>query len=207
MFDRHLIPLVRRPLAALAAPLARRHLSPNQLTLAGFAIGLLVVPLLAFGCYGAALLLIALNRLCDGLDGALARLSGGSDSGGFLDIVCDFIFYAAVVLGFALADPANNALPAAFLLFCFMGTGASFLAFAVMAARYGLQSPVYRNKSLYYLGGLTEGSETMALFAAMCLWPAGFAPLAWGFGALCLLTTAGRVYYGFHTIHRAEETR
>ena len=199
MFDRHLIPLIRRPLAALATPLCRAGVSANQISLTGFAIGMLALPLLAFGLYQLALVAILLNRLLDGLDGAVARQTAITDCGGFLDITLDFIFYAAVVLGFALSAPAN-ALPAATLLFAFMGTGSSFLAFAIMAGKRGIESPVYRHKSLYYLGGLTEGSETIALFVLMCLWPAAFAPLAYGFALLCLITTLTRLWSGYHSL-------
>lgn len=136
MFDRHLIPVIRSPLSQLAKPLCRAGISANQVSLTGFAIGMLALPLLAFGCYQWALAAILLNRLLDGLDGAVARETGITDCGGFLDITLDFIFYAAVVLGFALAAPAN-ALPAATLLFAFMGTGSSFLAFAIMAGKRG----------------------------------------------------------------------
>lgn len=199
MFDRHLIPLIRRPLAALAAPLCRAGVSANQISLTGFAIGMLALPLLAFGLYPLALVAILLNRLLDGLDGAVARQTAITDCGGFLDITLDFIFYAAVVLGFALSAPAN-ALPAATLLFAFMGTGSSFLAFAIMAGKRGIESPVYRHKSLYYLGGLTEGSETITLFVLMCLWPTAFAPLAYGFALLCLITTLTRLWSGYHSL-------
>lgn len=199
MFDRHLIPLIRRPLAALAAPLCRAGVSANQISLTGFAIGMLALPLLAFGLYQLALVAILLNRLLDGLDGAVARQTAITDCGGFLDITLDFIFYAAVVLGFALSAPAN-ALPAATLLFAFMGTGSSFLAFAIMAGKRGIESPVYRHKSLYYLGGLTEGSETITLFVLMCLWPAAFAPLAYGFALLCFITTLTRLWSGYHSL-------
>ncbi len=136
MFDRHLIPVIRSPLTQLAKPLCRAGISANQVSLTGFAIGMLALPLLAFGGYQWALAAILLNRLLDGLDGAVARETGITDCGGFLDITLDFIFYAAVVLGFALAAPAN-ALPAATLLFAFMGTGSSFLAFAIMAGKRG----------------------------------------------------------------------
>ena len=199
MFDRHLIPLIRRPLQLLAVPLCRAGISANQISLTGFAIGMLALPLLALGWHGWALLAILINRLLDGLDGAVARQTGITDCGGFLDISLDFIFYAAVVLGFALADPAN-ALPAATLLFAFMGTGSSFLAFAIMAGKRGIENPVYHHKSLYYLGGLTEGSETIALFVLMCLWPAAFAPLAYGFALLCAITTLTRLWSGYHTL-------
>ncbi|MGL5039415.1 MAG: CDP-alcohol phosphatidyltransferase family protein [Aeromonas sp.] len=199
MFDRHLIPLIRRPLTALAHPLGHAGVSANQVSLCGFAIGMLALPLLALGYYPWALAAIVLNRIGDGLDGALARQTGISDCGGFLDITLDFIFYAAVVLGFALADPLN-ALPAATLLFAFMGTGSSFLAFAIMAGKRGIDNPIYQHKSLYYLGGLTEGSETIGLFVLMCLWPTHFAELAYGFALLCLITTLTRLWSGYHTL-------
>ena len=140
MFDRYLIPFIRSPLTRLARPLRRMGISANQVSLTGFAIGMLALPLLAFNLYLWALLAILLNRMLDGLDGAVARETGITDCGGFLDITLDFIFYAAVVLGFALADPAN-ALPAATLLFAFMGTGSSFLAFAIMAGKRGSITP------------------------------------------------------------------
>ena len=199
MFDRHAIVLIRRPLALIAHPLARWGISANQISITGFFIGMLSLPLLAFGQFEEALICILLNRIMDGLDGAIARIHGITDCGGFLDITLDFIFYAAVVWGFALASPAN-ALPAATLLFAFMGTGSSFLAFAIMAGKRGIENPVYHHKSLYYLGGLTEGSETIALFVLMCLLPHWFAPLAYGFATLCLITVATRLWSGYHSL-------
>ncbi|MFM4963083.1 CDP-alcohol phosphatidyltransferase family protein [Aeromonas bivalvium] len=200
MLDRYAIVLIRRPLNALASPMARLGVSANQISITGFVIGMLSLPLLALGQFEAALVCILLNRIMDGLDGAIARLKGITDCGGFLDITLDFIFYAAVVLGFALADPANHALAAATLLFAFMGTGSSFLAFAIMAGKRGIENPVYHHKSLYYLGGLTEGSETIGVFVLMCLWPHWFAPLAYGFAALCLITVLTRLWSGYHTL-------
>ena len=193
MIDAALRRLIDRPLDRAGGFLSRRGVSANAMTIAGFAIGMLAVPALALQAYGAALAFILLNRLSDGLDGAIARRRGATDFGGYLDIVLDFIFYAAVALGFALADPAANALAACFLIFSFMGTGSSFLAYAVMAAKRGHTSAARGPKSLYYLGGLTEGAETIALFVAICLWPGWFPALAWGFGALCWITTAGRI--------------
>ena len=113
----------------------------------------------------------------------MARLTRPTDRGGFLDITLDFILYSGFVFAFAVLDPARNALPAAFLIFSFVGTGASFLAFAVMAAKRGLESSARGAKSLYYLGGLTEGTETILLLALICLWPAAFPILAWVFGS------------------------
>jgi|SRR5215475_12270936 len=192
MLDAAMRRIIDPPLDRIGHRLAAAGFSANSLTLAGFAVGLLAVPCLALGWYGAALAVILLNRLADGLDGAVARRTRLTDLGGYLDIVCDFVFYAAVPFGFALARP-ENAVPAAFLIFSFAGTGSSFLAFAILAAKRNLTTAAQGRKSLYYLGGLTEGTETIALFIAICLFPAWFPALAYLFGALCWLTTITRV--------------
>jgi phosphatidylglycerophosphate synthase len=200
VLDARLRRLIDPPLDRLSAPLAARGLSANAITVVGFAFGLGAAAAIASGAYLPGLALLLLNRLCDGLDGAVARRQGLSDLGGFLDIVLDFLIYAAVPFAVALADPERNAVPAAFLVFSFMGTGSSFLAFAVMAAKRGLSTELRGRKSLYYLGGLTEGAETIAAFALACLWPAWFPLIAWGFGALCWLTTATRIAVAVQTL-------
>ncbi len=198
MLDARIRPYIDRPLALAAERLVARKVSANTVTLAGFCVGLAAVPAIAAGAYPLALTLILINRLSDGLDGAVARLTGKTDLGGYLDIVCDFIFYSAIIFGFALASPGNS-LPAAFLIFSFMGTGASFLTFAIMAEKRGITTDIRGSKSLYYLGGLTEGTETIALFVAICLWPEYFPVLAWAFGALCWVTTISRITAAWQT--------
>ena len=197
MFDRYVLPVQDRLLAAPARWLAARGVSADALTLCGFAIGMAAAALASQRLYLPALLCIGLNRLLDGLDGALARLSGATDRGAFLDIALDFFFYAAVPFGFALADPAANALAAAALLLSFIGTSSSFLAFSALAAKRGLAAPTFPNKGIYYLGGLTEASETIAAFAAMCIWPGHFAVIAWVFAALAFVTTLLRWRQGW----------
>ena len=192
MFDATMRRIVDPPLDRIGRRLAAAGLSANAVTLAGFAVGLLAIPLLAAEWYGLALAAILINRLADGLDGAVARHTTLTDFGGYLDIVCDFIVYAGVAFGFALARP-EDAVPAAFLILSFVGTGTTFLAFAIMAAKRGLSSEARGRKSLFYLGGLTEGTETIVVFAAFCLFPSAFVPLAYVFGALCWLTTAARI--------------
>ena len=194
MLDRRVLSLAAPWLERLAAALARRRVAADALTLFGFALGLGAAAAIALGRPLLGLALIGLNRLADGLDGALARHSRSTDRGAFLDITLDFMFYASVPLAFALADPASNALPAAVLLFSFIGTSSSFLAFAVLAERRGLHNQAYPTKGMYYLGGLTEATETIICFAAMCLWPAWFAALAYGFAVLCGLTWLTRLH-------------
>jgi phosphatidylglycerophosphate synthase len=165
--------------------------------LTGFSIGIFAAVLIANGAYLAGALAILASRLCDGLDGAVARQTAATDAGGFLDITLDFVFYASIPLAFAVANPATNALPAAMLLAAFIGTGTSFLAFAVIAAKRGLPSLDYPDKSFYFLGGLTEATETLAFFIAMCIWPQHFALLAYAFAALCVITIVTRIVWGW----------
>jgi phosphatidylglycerophosphate synthase len=194
-------PLLRRlidpPLERAGAWLAGRGLTANQATLAGLAIGLTTVPLLAGGLYTAALLVVLLNRLLDGLDGAIARQGELTPFGGYLDIVCDIAFYAAVPLGFALAAP-GNAVWAAVLLASFMCTGASFLGRAIMAAQQQEDDGGARGrKSFFHSAGLIEGSETVLAFVLFCLFPASFPWLAAMFALLCFWTAAHRVLETF----------
>jgi phosphatidylglycerophosphate synthase len=172
----------------------------DAVTVAGFAIGIAAAVAIALGAPLIGLALLLASRLCDGLDGALARLTQPTDRGAFLDITLDFLFYASIPLAFAIADPASNALAAAVLLAAFIGTGSSFLAFASLAGARGLKSLAHPNKGLYYLGGLTEATETLLCFALMCLWPPWFAPLAYGFAALCAVTIATRLVAAWRTL-------
>jgi phosphatidylglycerophosphate synthase len=200
VLDARLRRLIDPPLDRLSTPLVARGISANAVTVAGFVIGLCAAAAIAGRAYLLGLALLLLNRLCDGLDGAVARRRGLTDLGGFLDIVLDFLIYAAVPFAFALADPAANAPAAAFLIFSFIGTGSSFLAYAIMAAKRGVSSDLRGRKSLYYLGGLTEGTETILAFVLACLWPALFPWIALIFGLLCWLTTATRIAVAVQTL-------
>jgi phosphatidylglycerophosphate synthase len=205
MIDRHMLPLLGRVYAAPARRLAAAGVSADAVTFSGFARGLLAALLIALEQPLAGLAALLANRVLDGLDGAVARLAGPTERGAFLDIALDFFVYAAIPFGFALADPGRNALAAAALLCAFMGTASSFLAFAVIAARRGLLSSAHPQKGIYYLGGLTEGAETITCLAVMCLAPAWFPALAWGFAALCLVTTVTRWWWGIRQFRGSED--
>ncbi|MEZ7276514.1 CDP-alcohol phosphatidyltransferase family protein [Pseudoalteromonas sp. 68 DY56-GL68] len=205
MLDRYITPVIKPLLLPIVTQLDKRGVTADQLTLTGFILGLLAVPFIAFKLWNLALAAIILNRIFDGLDGALARYSNtSSSSGGFLDITLDFLFYAAIPFGFILADPQQNAIAGAILLVSFIGTGSSFLAFAVAAEKFHLEKPQFKNKSFYYLNGLTEGSETIALFIALCLWPSYFPVLASLFAVACTITIITRIYGGYSTLKHQE---
>jgi len=198
VFDARLRPLVDRILDPVGAFVARRGVTANQVSFAGFGLGIAAAVAVALGFEIAAVVLIIANRVCDGLDGAVARSAGGTDLGAYLDITLDFLFYSAVPFAFAVADPAN-AMAAAFLIFSFVGTGSSFLAFAIIAQKRGISTEIRGKKGFFYLGGLTEGSETIIFLLVVAFRPDLFVPLAWAFGCLCWITTITRVWYAIES--------
>lgn len=191
MLDAKLRPLIDPPLNRAGQVLAGLGVTANGLTLTGLALGLGGAVAIAFGHIGWGLALIIANRLADGLDGAVARVRGPSDLGGYFDIVADFAFYVSIPLGFGILSPANT-LPAAVLVASFVLTGVSFLAFAVIAAKRGEATEAHGRKSFFYSTGLAEGAETIAVFIAMCLFPAWFGAIAYGYAGLCVLTVVQR---------------
>ena len=192
MFDPLMVRLIGPPINWAGRNLAQRGISANSVTVGGFLIGLGALPALAFNAPTLALVLVLLNRVADGLDGAIARATEKTDFGAYLDIVLDFIFYAAIALGFAFLDH-DNAIVVAVLVTSFIGTGASFLAFAVIAAKRGLDTQARGNKSFFYSGGLAEGTETIVFCVLVCAQPDWFIPAATIFIAMCWITVAMRI--------------
>lgn len=186
-------------LNGVGSRLAAAGVTANGMTLAAFAVGICAAIAISLGWFLIGMALILLSRLGDGLDGAIARVRGGTDLGGYLDIVLDFAFYGAVPIGFVLADPAANAVAGAVLLLSFYVNGASFLAYAIMAEKRGLKTDLRGHKSLFFTTGLAEATETLAIFVAFCLLPHWFAPLAYGFAALTFYTALSRIVLAART--------
>ncbi|KAJ55279.1 membrane protein [Actibacterium mucosum KCTC 23349] len=193
MLDAGMRKLIDPPLNALGRGIAQSGVTANQVTLAGLVLGLISAGMIAWGHFAWALIPLLASRLLDGLDGAVARATQKTDFGGFLDIVCDFIFYGAVPMAFVWADPGANGAAGAFLLASFYANGASFLGFAILAEKRQMDTRARGVKSLYFTGGILEGTETIAFFVALCLWPGWFAAMAWVFGALCFVTAVSRM--------------
>jgi len=193
MLDAKLRPLIDPPLNRAGAFLAAAGVSANMLTFAGLAIGLGGAVAIALEQVWLGLALIIVNRLADGLDGAVARASAPTPLGGYFDIVADFAFYVSVPLGFGIMA-ADNTLPALVLVASFVLTGISFLAFAVIAAQRGDDTQAHGTKSFFYSTGLAEGAETIVVFIAMCLFPAWFGVIAYAYAGLCVLTVFQRSF-------------
>ena len=179
-------------LDAVAAPIVAMRIPANAISVVGFLFGAAACVAIAIRYYPVGMALILLNRLADGLDGCVARRTAATDLGGFLDIVFDMIFYSGVPFAFAVADPSRW-LPAAFLIYSFVGTGSSFLAWAAISEKRRIASGNESRKSFVYSAGLMEGTETVLFFFLICLLPQHFVLLAWTFGILCWVTTALRI--------------
>ncbi len=196
MFDPLFVKAIKTPLDRAGEMLATRGVSADVITWAGFAVGALGAIAIAFELYMLGLCLILFNRIADGLDGAVARATRQTDFGGYLDIVLDFIAYTAVAGGFALSNPAHTT-AGVVLMISFMGTASAFLAFAVIAAKRGLSTETRGRKSFFYVGGIAEGSETIAFFVIVCIWPEIFVMVTWVFAVMCWLTVAQRILQAY----------
>lgn len=201
MFDAKLRPLIDPPLNAVGRQLARAGISANMLTSAGIVLAVAAGIAIGLECFAVGLTLILANRLLDGLDGAVARATRLTDFGGYYDIVGDFVFYVSVPVGFAIVAPANQ-LAAACLLASFALTGTSFLAYAVLAAKRGIETRAHGRKSFFYNTGLAEGTETILAFLLMAALPERFPVIAWIYSGLCVFTVLQRTA-GVWTTFRA----
>lgn len=200
MFDKTIISSSKKMLTSTAQRLIKRNISANTISWCGFAIGISAMPLIIYGFYHWAIIAILMNRLADGIDGTVARLTQPTDRGAFLDISLDFLFYSSIPLAFAINDPASNALAAAILLYSFVGTGSTFLAYAILAEKRSLKSISYPHKGFYYLGGLTEATETITVFILMCLFPTTFSLFAYLFSIACSITIITRLVAGYYNL-------
>ena len=194
MFDVRIRKIIDPSLKFFAVRTGLTKIQADRITVFGFAVGVLACVMLAFRLDMAALTLLLLNRLCDGLDGIVARENGTTDKGGYLDIVLDFIFYSGYVFAFALRSP-ETAILAAYLIFSFVGTGTSFLAYAIFEHKSGVP-PITGGKAFRYIGGITEGAETIAVFILFTLYPSYFPIIALIYGTLCWITATMRILAG-----------
>lgn len=185
---------------SIAKKLIKIGVSANFITILGFMIGIFAINFLSLERYGYALLCILINRVFDALDGAIARNTKVTDFGVFLDATLDYVFYAGVIFGFALANPFQNAVAAAFLLFAFASAACAMLAYAVIAYKNNSTQKLELEQSPFYLGGLAQGFETLIALVVLCIIPSWFLQIAIVLGILCLVKAFSimvTAYYNF----------
>lgn len=191
MFDVALRRFVDPALIRMAGWIADTRISANMMTISGAGLALGAAFFVTQSNFAAALGFILLNRIFDGLDGAIARINGPTEFGGYLDTICDYVFYLSIPIAFGLMNSVNQ-MPALLLIASFTLTAVSFLAFAAIIARQTSDDGAHGPKAFIYSTGLMEGGETIAFFVLFCLFPGFFPTLAIVFAVLCLLTVAQR---------------
>lgn len=198
MLDSALRARYARPMDATASRLAGAGVTPGALTALGLVVGIGACVAAALSQWPLALVLFLINRGLDGLDGAVARAGGGgSDLGGLLDFMADFVVYGGFVVGVAVAEPDARVACAA-LLATYLLNNVALLSFAALVEKRRLTFGDER--SLRFTAGLTEGTETILAYCAFCLLPAHAATIAWVFAAMVMITVLQRVELARRTL-------
>jgi phosphatidylglycerophosphate synthase len=204
MFDRRLRAAVDRPFAAVAGRAAAHGVRAEWVTLAGFLVGVGACVAIAVDQRIVALVLWLANRVADGLDGAIARSIGVADRGAFVDIVADFAIYGGFVVGVAYAQPESR-VATVVLLFAYYMSGTAFLAWSSLAERRARIAD--DNRSLHFVGGLAEGTETILVYALLCIWPSATEAIVWIFAAAVGVTAVQRIAFAWRSLRVHEPSR
>ena len=207
MFDVLLRALKDRLLEPLARLLGPR-VAPDGVTLLACLVGLAAAAAAWRQAYGAALALWAANRLLDGLDGTLARVHGRqTDFGGYLDILLDFVVYAAVPTGLALGRLTYPALAAGLaLLGAFFVNAASWMYLSAVLERRALGAATRGERTTVTMPpGLIAGTETVIFYALFLAFPAHAPELFGLMAALVYVTVGQRVWWARQNLSPAPE--
>ncbi len=194
--------ILRKPKKVLLAPAAKslQGLSPNLVSFASFAIGVLAVFSLLKGFCYLGLLLWLLNRVLDGLDGELARAhSKQTDWGGYLDILFDFIIYALIPIALVYAKPSSSRyLFLAVLLASFYVNAGSWMYISALSEKRA-KGAQYNNEqtSISMPRGLIEGAETIIFYCLFMIFSNYLVPLFLSMTLLLWLTIAQRSVWAY----------
>ena len=172
MFDHLLRGLKDRLLTPLATLL--RGVPPNVLSLIALLLGLCAAVAAATGAWAAGLVLWLANRVTDGLDGTVARVAGRqTDFGGYLDILLDFIVYAAIPLGFAMQSTDRLVLVLAVALEgMFLVNACSWMYLSAVLEKRASGARVTGELTTVTMPpALVAGFETVVFFALFYLFP------------------------------------
>ncbi|MGY9082919.1 MAG: CDP-alcohol phosphatidyltransferase family protein [Acidimicrobiales bacterium] len=177
------------PLDRAVVPLERLGIAPNTVTAVGFTIGVTACVAIANGQWWLGLALWLTNRLADGIDGPLARRQGATDLGGLLDILADFAIYGGVLVAIGIALPETRVACLVVLLTYYL-SGSLFLVFSSLATKRQLEGD---GRSLQFPTGIAEGTETIASYVAILVFPAAAEVLLWIWAVLVAITVLQRL--------------
>lgn len=181
MIDTHLRKKVQPIFNLIAKVLIKLKVSPNQITVIAFVVGLIAAINVAFGNMLLAIILLWLSGLLDVLDGSVARLTNNvSKSGAYMDLVFDRMVEAAIILGFYFLF---NQYTLAYLIF-FISVIFNFSTFMAAGALFKNTS----SKSMYYDVGIAERTETFIVFTLMMIFTNYLADILMVFNVIIFIT-------------------
>ena len=201
MFDRILRVLKDWLLAPVARAVGPR-ISPNSISCLAFAVGMGAAAALLAGRSGVALGLWLGNRVLDGFDGAQARVHGTqSDFGGYLDIVLDFMVYAAIPVAIAATDATPAIMLAGMVLVAsFFVNAASWMYLAAILERRQAGAATRGERTTITMPpGVVAGAETLLFYSLFIAIPAWRLTLFWTMSALVGVNVVQRLWWA----HRA----
>ena len=190
-------------LGRAASWLDRPGVTPDRLTALALVLGLASAGAAASQLWWPALVLWLVSRVLDGLDGALARRRPVRDAGagGYLDVVGDFAVYGATVVGVAVGATQGEGAawwPFLLVLLAYYVNGTAFLAFSSLAERSGRQRD--DGRSLSFLGGLAEGTETVVVHSLWLVLPGQADVIAVVWAAVVGLGAVQRTWAGYRAL-------
>lgn len=203
MFDSAIRQKIDPTLNKLAVKLGDIGIGPNQITLYGFVVGIVGCIAIGLQNYQFGLFLLLLNRLADGLDGAVARFQTEkgekkSPFGAYLDIILDMILFGTFVLFFVLGQP-HQASAGVFLMFSFIGLFATSLG-SYMVTTDGDNT----NRSFLHPTRLIEGTEIIIFMILVSLYPIAFSAISVLFGTLCWITSIARIWFTYWDLKKKD---
>ncbi len=178
-------------------PGSRLAVSPSALTLIGLAFGIGSAVAASHQQWVLALAAFAMNRLLDGLDGAVARSRGQvSDVGAYLDMMTDAVVYVSIPLGLAIGHDRNEVWVAtAVLLGTFMINMISWSHLSALLERRGAGAATTGElTSVTMPPGLIEGTETVLAFGLFMIMP------GWIIGSMVAMAVAVAAGAGVRTV-------
>lgn len=199
----HILNIIYEKSDKTAKWLATHGVTANKLTFIGLCFALLGLNFLALEHYFMAFLCLIANRICDILDGQIAREKGITAFGAFFDIFADYVSSAIFLWGFVLASPQNNASAGAFGLAMLTISASSLLGYSVVSGMNYKQLN-QTDKKICAWGALQNSDHFMALLC-MCVLPKYFTIFAIIFGLAAMGKTLLLVSGAYYTLEIAKK--
>lgn len=208
MLDKLLIPIIHKPFHILGKACVSIKITALHLTLLGLPFAALTFVLILNQHFYYAFICILINRILDGLDGTVARITNSSSvSGAYLDIVYDYVFYALIPLGHGLVNMQANLLPTTIILFVYVLSGVNFMATSSAANKLTIESKSFAYKKIYYPINVIEGTETILYLSTVTLFPKIFPIVSYISAGILLLTLPFATFMRYKTFLMVENNK